>query len=239
VIALNVPEVDAPLPNDFYVFSLQVETEARQVAHMAFGDGRRSAITLADEQPIVRRVQRAFVDEFSRQGGRVLSQLTFRGSDADLAALRDTLAAKQADMAFIALDKTRARLARRYLEGLTHVYATSEILEAKPDRASDAQLDGVRFVAMPWLVQRDHPAVMAYSGNSAEAPGASDGERLYAFGIDAYRVAAAFLRGVDLGREPLDGVTGRITLGRDRHFQRELTPVQFVDGRVQPLAPRV
>lgn len=238
VIALNVPDIDTPLPEDFYVFSLQVETEARQAAHMAFGDGRRSAITLADEQPIVRRIQRAFVDEFNRQGGRIVAQLTFRGSDADLAALRDALAAGGADMAFIALDKTRARLARRYLEGLTHVYATSEILEATPDRAADAQLDGVRFVAMPWLVQRDHPAVMIYAGANTEPPGASDGERLYAFGIDAYRIAAAFLRGTDLRREPLDGVTGRIMLGRDRHFARELTPAQFVGGRVQPLAPR-
>jgi outer membrane PBP1 activator LpoA protein len=34
---------------------------------------------------------------------------------------------------------------------------------------------------------------------------------------------------------PLDGVTGYITMDRDRRFVRELIPAQFVQGETKPL----
>jgi uncharacterized protein len=238
VLALNVPDNDAPLPDGFYAFSLHVEAEAKQIAQMAFAEGRRSALTLADEQPLTRRIHRAFVDEFTREGGRIVAQFAYRNSTADLLALREAATSGRCDVVFVALDATRARLVRGYVDGPAQVYATSQVLRGEPDRLRDAELNGVRFVAMPWLLQPDHPAVMAYAGSSSDPPPATDLEALYAFGIDAYRLAAAFARGMDLAREPIDGVTGRIHLGRDRHFVRSLTPAQFVDGRAVPVASR-
>jgi outer membrane PBP1 activator LpoA protein len=79
---------------------------------------------------------------------------------------------------------------------------------------------------------------MVYAGSHSDSPPVSDMEKLYAFGIDAYRLATALLSGFDLAREPLDGVTGRIWLGADRHLVRELTAAQFVDGRAVPIASR-
>lgn len=236
VLALNVPDNDAALPQGFYAFSLHVEAEARQIARMAFADGRRSALTLADEQPLARRMQLAFVDEFTREGGRIAAQFAHRTSAADLLALREAATSGQCDMVFLALDATRARLVRGYVDGPAQVYATSQVLQGEPDRLRDAELNGVRFLAMPWLLQPDHPAVMVYAGSRADPPPATDLEKLYAFGIDAYRLSAALARGTDLASEPIDGVTGRIHLGHDRHFVRSLTPAQFVDGRAVPVA---
>ena len=54
-------------------------------------------------------------------------------------------------------------------------------------------------------------------------------ERLYALGIDAFRIAQGLLDGK---REPLDGVTGRLTPGSDRYYVRELTRAQFIDGKL-------
>lgn len=238
VLALNVPEHDVPLPEYFYTFSLQVEAEARQVARMAFADGRRSALTLADERPLAQRFQRAFEEEFTRQGGRVVAQFAYRNSVADLLALREAATGGKCDAVFLALNATHARLVRGYVDGPAQTYATSQVLQGEPDRLRDAELNGVRFVAMPWFLQPDHPAVMVYAGANAQPPAATDAEKLYAFGIDAYRLALALLNGSDLAREPLDGVTGRIWLGADRHFVRELTAAQFVDGRAIPLASR-
>jgi len=238
VLALNVPEHDTPLPEGCFAFSLQVETEARQVAAMAFADGRRSALTLVDERPLAQRAQRAFADRFVREGGRIVGQFVFRNTVPDLMALREAATGGQCDAVFLALAAAHARFVRSYVQGPAQIYATSRILEGQPDRLRDADLNGVRFVAMPWLLQPDHPAVMVYAGADAQAQAASDMERLYAFGIDAYRLATALVAGTDLAREPLDGVTGRIFLGPDRHFVRELTPAQFVDGRAVPLASR-
>jgi outer membrane PBP1 activator LpoA protein len=79
---------------------------------------------------------------------------------------------------------------------------------------------------------------MVYAEPGPALAAANDLERLYAFGIDAYRLASSFLRGEDLSRHPLDGVTGRLRLQSNGHIARELTPAQFVDGRPTPI-PRV
>jgi outer membrane PBP1 activator LpoA protein len=64
-------------------------------------------------------------------------------------------------------------------------------------------------------------------------PGLSvEHERLYAFGIDAFRIGMVLLRGER--NAPLDGVTGRITL-ENRQFSRAMGPAEVDGGRVIPL----
>ena len=58
-------------------------------------------------------------------------------------------------------------------------------------------------------------------------------ERLYALGIDAWRIGQALLaRHAEI---VLDGVTGKLTLGRDRQFARELASARL--GATLPDAP--
>jgi outer membrane PBP1 activator LpoA protein len=78
------------------------------------------------------------------------------------------------------------------------------------------------------VLQPDHPAVMTYL--RANPPLSIDRERLYALGIDAYRLAKLLLsKKITL---PLDGVTGDIYL-RDHVFQRIATAAIFQEGRSQ------
>lgn len=237
VLALNGLEKNAPLPENVYAFSLQVEMEAQQIARMVFADGRRSALTLADGSLQSRRQQAAFAEEFARLGGAVAAQ-PFSSTTADLLALRESANSGQADAVFLALDATRARLVRPYVDGRVQIYATSQVFSGPVERLRDAELNGVRFVDMPWLLQPDHPAVMVYAREEKSAPVASDLERLYAFGIDAYRIAADLLGESRIGREALDGVTGEITVTSGRYFVRELTPAQFADGQPVPVTVR-
>lgn len=236
LLVLNVPDQETELPEDVYSFSLQLETEARQIARMAHEDGRRSALVVSDTPLIARRIHRAFVDEFIRLGGKISAEFVYQSTTADLLALRDAAASGQSDMAFLAIDGARARIVRGYLDGPLNLYATSQVLEGAPDRLRDIDLNGIRFVGMPWLLQADHPAVMAYSRSPNALPAATDFERLYAFGIDAYRIAADLARSGETAKVTLDGVTGRISLGKDRQFVRELTAAQFIDGRPAAIA---
>jgi len=236
VLALNMPENDTPLPENFYAFSLQVENEARQIALMAFADGRRSVLTVSDAAPLMRRIHKAFTEAFVREGARVVADFTYRNTTADLLALREAANNGQCDAIFLALDATRARLVRPYVDGPAQVYATSQVFDGRSDAFRDAELNGVRFVDMPWLLLADHPAVMVYPRPDAGGPASADFERLYAFGIDAFRVATDLLHNANIAREGLDGVTGRISLGPGRLLVRELTPAQFQEGRAVPLA---
>jgi hypothetical protein len=82
---------------------------------------------------------------------------------------------------------------------------------------------------MPWLLQPDHPAVMIYP--RAKPAMNPDMERLYALGIDAFRLLQIMLDSSYQRDLPLDGVTGHIQLGSNNQFQRESIPALFNEGR--------
>jgi len=237
-LALNVPDgrVD-PIP-ELYTLSLQIEAEARQAAQLAWRDGRRNALTVFGETPLLRRIHQAFVDEFTRLGGTHLAAYPFTTDPEGLVRIKKAAdAAIETEiaemMAFLALDLTRARLSRAYLSTLP-IYATSQVHPGNADTLTGFDLAGVRFLDMPWLLQPEHPAVMIYPRTDYRET--VELERFHALGIDAYRIAQALLEGK--AGAAVDGVTGKLTLGQDRHFIRGLTAAQFYDGRLTVLRER-
>jgi len=226
-LALNVPDGAVPLPPNLYMLSLHVEAEARQVAQLAVKEGRLNAFTITGDTPLLRRIHQAFIDEFTRLGGKPVAEYEFTTDPAGLTRIKQAIGLDVADMAFLALDFQRARLARPYL-GTLPLYATSQIHPGNAGPLAGFDLANIRFLDMPWLLQPDHPAVMVYPRQ--EFRGALDLERLYALGIDAFRIMQALLEGNSGGA--LDGVTGRLSLGRDQQFARELTSAQFTDGKL-------
>jgi outer membrane PBP1 activator LpoA protein len=105
------------------------------------------------------------------------------------------------------------------------IYGTSALNPGGGNGFASQDLDGVRLLDLPWQIQRDHPAVMVYA-RQMQAGGA-DMERLYALGIDAYRVAREIGRH-PVGRFHLDGVTGKLTVDFGRG------PASF--ERIEPAA---
>jgi hypothetical protein len=232
-LALNVPDPQVGTPPGFYTLSLQVEAEARQVAQLAFNEGRRSALTLNGDTPHLKRIHQAFVEEFTRLGGAHVGEHMFTPDPGGLTRIKLAAEASDADMAFIALDLGRARRARAYL-GTLPLYGTSQVHPGDATPLVGFDLAGVRFLDMPWMLQPDHPAVMVYP--RADYRDDIELNRLYALGIDAYRIAVVLLTGVP--DAALDGVTGRLTLGRDLQFTRALTAAQFNDGKLTVLRER-
>ena len=88
---------------------------------------------------------------------------------------------------------------------------------------------------MPWLLQPDHPAVMIYPRATPSLE--PERERLYALGIDTFRLLQIMLAKNYSATLPLDGVTGRIHLTDDNQFQRVAVPAQIRQGRGQTLEP--
>lgn len=223
-LLLNAPEGAPPNRPNLYIISLQLEAEGHQAAQLAYREGRRSAYTVVGSSVVLRRVQQAFVDAFVKLGGRHAGELRYGGSPSELERLRETAQAQGADMAFLALDARQARSVRDAL-GALPLYASSQTYTA--DATTAAALATVRILDMPWLLQPDHTAVMIYPRQNYGDP---DLDRLYALGIDAWRIGQAMLaRHTDI---TLDGVTGKLSLGRDRQFTRELT----VRGATSPAA---
>lgn len=226
-LALNGPEGEAVLPENFYLFGLTAEGEARQAARLAFNDGRRTALTITANTPLAKRVQQAFADAWQAQGGKLLAQASFAPDRTQFPALHDTVQKHPADMIFLAADANLARLARPYLDAGIPTYATSMVFGGNREISRNIDLNGVLFAEMPWLLEPGNPAVMIY-------PRAEDfsieQERLYALGIDAFRIAALLAQNPrpDEGNI-LDGVTGQISLAAHQ-FTREMAIAQFRQG---------
>jgi outer membrane PBP1 activator LpoA protein len=231
VLALNELR-GTDLPPDAFSFSLSIEYEARQAALMAVADGWHQAIVIGSGTPLSRRVQEAFEREWSRAAGE-FRRIAYSGNPDDAPLVRERIANMRGDMVFLALDSEEARAVRPYVSGMLPIYATTLSVNPRSEAVVNVDLQGVRYVEMPWFVHPDHPAVMAYP--PAKGTPSVEQERLYAFGIDAFRLAYLLARG-DPRKTALDGVTGRIVL-EDRHFTRTLSPAEVDGGRVIPLRP--
>jgi outer membrane PBP1 activator LpoA protein len=206
-----------------YFFGMAAETEARQVAQLARRQGLREAIVITTHAQLTKRLQSAFEEEWAASGGGILREIEYNNTYGDFADITEM----PGTVIFLAADAKTARLIRPYLPNRLPIYATSQIFSGN-DTLVNYDLNGIRFVDMPWLLQPDHAAVMAYP--RASTPLSIDRERLYALGIDAYRLAQLLLsKKIAL---PLDGVTGNIYL-RDHVFQRMATPALFMEGRSQ------
>ncbi|MHB8167774.1 MAG: penicillin-binding protein activator [Sulfuricella sp.] len=226
-LALNYPEGEAVLPENLYLFGLSAEDEARQAARRAFNDGWRTALTVTANTPLAKRVQMAFADAWRGLGGKLVAQASFSPEQTQFPALHDTVIKHPTDMIFLAADADLARMVRPYLDANTPTYATSMVFGGNQAIGRNIDLDGVLFTEMPWLLVPDNPAVMAYprvENFSIEQ------ERLYALGIDAFRIATIMAQNPQLGEgNVLDGVTGQISLV-DHQFQREMVAAQFRQG---------
>ena len=234
VLVLNevvLADPAASLPSNVFSISLSLDQEARQVALMAVADGMRSAIVIASSSPLSRRVQEAFESEWTRAAGEV-RRVAYSGNPDDAPAVREQLRGAHADMVFLALDPAEARTVRPYVSATLPVYTTSYSVNPRAEAVVNVDLQGVRYGEMPWFVAPESPAVAAYP--QPRSPMSVDQDRLYALGIDAFRLALLLLR-PEGPRPELDGVTGRIALEGPNVFTRIPAPAEVDGGRVIPL----
>ena len=245
-IALNSPEgrAEQPLPPAMLVMGLSVEEEARQTAQWAAAEHpHASALIVGGGTPWQRRIAAAYAAQWQRLGLPVrsveLGALNGELGEADLAQLNASLQGQPADVIFAAVGAGEARQLRSALGSVLPMYGTSAL---NPGGDPMPQLDGVRLVDLPWQLQRDHPAVMVYPRPLPEQPrkpGAADMERLYALGIDAFRVARQIGRS-RAGQFGVDGVTGKLTVSFGQgpsSFERTEQTAVYVNGVAQPVAP--
>ncbi|HAT33416.1 MAG TPA: LppC family lipoprotein, partial [Janthinobacterium sp.] len=245
-IALNHPDdsADVLLPAQMLVMGLSFEDEARQVAQWAAAEqpGGR-ALILSAGAPWQRRIAAAFAHQWQRLGLGAdsvdMSALNGYLSDAELVQLRLRVQNAAPALLFLAMDADQARQLRVALGAAIPAYGTSSLNPGAGRGDTGPAFDGVRLLDLPWEVQRDHPAVMIYPRqvSSDALPLTADMERLYALGIDAFRVA----REIALhpaGHFELDGVTGKLAVGFGRgqaSFERVEPAAIYRNGSLTPV----
>jgi uncharacterized protein len=237
-VALNHPDAGVTLPPRMLAIGLSIEEEARQAAAWAAHEhpnGR--ALILAGSQDWQQRMAHAFELRWSELGRNShLAELPADGSRVDPDAIdlvRTQTEVDPPELIFAALDAAQLRQVRGVLGTATTCYAASPANPGRSDGAAAAELDGLHLVDLPWEVQPDHQAVMIYP-RRLQTSHTLDMDRLYALGIDAYRVAQVLARHPE-GPGTVDGVTGKLdaSLGPAPGFRRTEATVIYHDGGFQ------
>lgn len=250
-LALTQPDIltetEGALPRQLLVVGLSIEEEARQVASWAAsGKQNPHVVVVATATAWQRRAAKAFATQW-RQLGAAAHTIELAGnggflSASSLALLKKRVQTEKPTLLFLALDAAQARQVRAAIGNEVALYGTSQLNPYVPqDRDTSertSEMDGVRLLDMPWQIQLAHPAVMIYPRVevATDQKRSADLERLYALGIDAYRIAREI--GAHHSSFEIDGVSGKLQIDLSdeaARFRRTLVPAVYQDGLVAPL----
>ncbi|MDT0618090.1 penicillin-binding protein activator [Salinisphaera sp. P385] len=265
VLALNYQDNADQFPG-FYQFGLAPEDEARAVADRAAAEGWRRAIALVPDGDWGQRVLGAFEEAFYYAGGDLVDYATYDTSQNDHAepikrvlrytGVREGQAREVAtnadgepveqgrrqdvDFVFLAAQPNHARLIRTqlrfYRATSLPVLATSHAYTGQVDPDRDIDLNGLMFADMPWVLARDD--VPRLSAIAERWPDDADRyPRLFAMGLDAWRLAARIRAGEMRAGDLFEGATGALYLEPDGQIRRRLNWGEFSRGKPTPIEP--
>jgi len=250
ILALNFLPPGTPVPSAFYQFALSPEDEARQVARRILADGYHAGVALVPTGDWGTRVITAFTQELQAGGGALLAQasidpgladyspeitqvLRISDSRARAKRLESVVGAKlefeprpRGDIEFIfaASPVKTARLLlpqlRFHYVGGVPTYATSDSFEPQPSANQD--LEGLLFPDMPWMLGSELADSVHEAARVAWPSDGAYRNRLFAFGFDAYLLAAALHTQPGANQLDVSGLTGHLTLDAERRVHREL-----------------
>ncbi|UVE18596.1 penicillin-binding protein activator [Pseudomonas sp. LS44] len=261
-LALNYGDASREGPPQLFQFGLAAEDEAREVARRAWADGMRRAVALVPRGEWGDRVLTAFSQSWQAAGGTLIASehvdqpvelaqqiadlFQLRQSEGRAKRLQNTLGtqvaaqpARRQDIDFIFLAATpqqaqqiKPTLAFQYA-GDVPVYATSHLYSGSSNQAQNLDLEGIRFCETPWLLDSSDPLRQQISSQWPQA--ATSLGRLYAMGVDAYRLAPRLTQLKALPDSEVEGLTGSLRLNPNQRVERQLPWAEFRDGQVQRL----
>jgi len=219
VLALNSFDETTLQQANLYSFSLSVEAEAAQVAQLMLQNQYARPMVLQMNDALSQRMSQGFVQEWRKLNQTDALVVTVADARRDAAQLREQIKEGNVDAVFLAMDGKAARLVRPYVGNDLAIYGTSQIDSSRLGRTALVDLTGIRFVDMPWLGMPDTDGFDLY--NRTRSP-SNDVERLFAMGVDAWRIGAQLQAGSAQNATSIDGITGVLTIGDDRVIKRNM-----------------
>ncbi len=257
----HIDDAPESIQSKLIQFGLAPEDEAEQVAERAWFDGHALALVLTPNNLWGERIYSAFKAHWERLGGKILEHGNFTSSAQDYAETAkrilnidsSELRLKQlknrlrlplkfeiriredADFIFLAATPDAARQLvpqlQFYRAGRIPVYSTSHVFSGVVDAGKDIDIDGIRFVDIPWLLDIESGfSSVRDSLNKNWNVDESNYRRLYALGIDAYRLIPLLGRLSEQRDFYLEGETGDLSMTEDGKIKRRLRWARFSNG---------
>ncbi|PNG35390.1 hypothetical protein A1395_16180 [Pseudomonas protegens] len=260
-LALNYSEGEQG-PAQLFQFGLAAEDEAREVSRRARADGLHRAAVLVPKGEWGDRVLKAFRQDWEANGGSVIGiervdqpvalaqqiadLFRLRQSESRAKSLQSTVGTQVAaqpsrrqDIEFIFLASTpqQAQQIKPTLNfqyaGDVPVYATSNVFSASGDQNQYNDMNGVMFCETPWLLDANGLLRRQVTAQWPQAGGSLG--RLYAMGVDAYRLAPRLGQLKALPDSRIEGESGSLGMAAGQRIERQLPWAKFVNGQVTRL----
>lgn len=229
------------------LFTLSPEQEMAAIARHAMGRGFNKAAVLFPDSPWGERNREAFKRAWAAANGSIVSEQVYQSQSYDHGTTIKTLLsinasagrhhklsatigfkpkftpARRSDIDFLVLiaRSNAARIVKPQLSFYqAHdlpVYSTSAVYNGVADPANDADLDGLMFPEMPWLLS---------DTNNSNA----NSSRLFAFGYDAYQLIPILTQLRLSDGLSYQGLSGRLVADSNGQIVRHPTFAIFKNG---------
>ncbi|MEP5764454.1 MAG: penicillin-binding protein activator [Halieaceae bacterium] len=255
---LPQPTVPEPIPVQLGLASVD---EARQLARIAYARGARKALLIRPQGEWGQRMSDALVQQWTDLEGEIQAIASFSGqadysselkaalnlADSESRARRiNQLMAESAefsprrrkdlDIVFL-LSETpqdarsiKPLIAFHYAADLP-VYSTSHIFSGRRDAQRDRDLNGIRLLEIPWLLDPTGRLQTAL----AKGGGLDLQSRMHALGADAFMLNWRLQQFAEAPGNRIRGNTGLLNMDAMGRVHRELVPAQIRSGVPQAL----
>ncbi|MFC3681111.1 penicillin-binding protein activator [Bacterioplanoides pacificum] len=255
-------QLEQPIANNLYQYGLAPEDEAVQIAEQAWADGHRRALVMMPKGNWGERIYAAFEQHWRQLGGEI-GELRYYSNRKDynpeIKALLNVDDSQQrfktmrqlmreptefeprrrqdADWVFMVALPKQARQIKPTLAfnfaGDLPVYATSHVFSGTINRRKDRDLNGIRFCDVPWLLNPDE---LHHRIDNTLKNGQGGYARLYAMGVDAFRLLPRLKQLEAFPNSQVFGATGALTLDNQRRIHRKTQCTRFSNGQPRQLA---
>lgn len=267
VLALNTtPQQNRIHNNALIEFGLSPTNEAQEAAQKAYQDNHRRVIIIAPNTEWGKRSANAFTAQWSQLGGTVIATQYYDGMRTLSRNIQTVLQISNAyqdqrkierlvgktirfvpqrrrdfDSIFLVATPAMARqielLLRFYFAGNIPIYATSQIYNSTANAASNADLEGIQFCDMPWILSPTPAQLATQQRIQASWPNNYNAlSQFYAMGVDAYQIMTQLNRMQSNVQQGIPGATGTLYLTPQHIIYRRLVWAQFKNGTPQLLS---
>jgi hypothetical protein len=264
VLALNRIDARMSRPN-LYQFGLAPEDDAEAIAVYAKTQGYKHAVVLSPRGDWGDRVGQAFREAWREQGGNVITHASYSESENDFRdtlipllgldvseqryrALKSVLGRslefeprRRQDIDFVVI-LARPLKARQLVpqlkfhrSGSLPLFATSHAYTGHPDPQQDIDLNDLFITDIPWMFASEtnqDPAYQAMQGQTETMGGLL---RLYAMGVDAYRLLPELNQLSTDETLAYQGATGQLSVNDLGQVQRQMQWGRFRQGSLHPI----
>lgn len=267
VLALNTTPQHHRIENNALIeFGLSPINEAQEAAQKAYQDNRRRMIIIAPNTEWGKRSADAFTAQWNQLGGTVIATQYYDGMRTISKNIQTVLQISNAyqdqhqiermvgktirfvpqrrhdfDSIFLVATPAMARqielLLRFYFADNIPIYATSQIYNSTANAAENADLDGIQFCDMPWILSPTPAQLATQQRIQTLWPKNYNAlSQFYAMGIDAYQIMTQLNRMQSNTQQGIPGATGTLYLTQQHVIYRRLVWAQFKNGTPQRLS---